>query len=120
MNTDLAKRTILPAYIKYQDDLNADESNYKAAVAFAQKVHLAHLMFIDKFEFNTKDGIATIQDIWNDEYPESINDIPDSKMVIRFANKKSEPRLIHLKDVDFKLISKDKKDPFNFVIELAE
>ena len=24
MNTDLAKRTILPAYIKYQDDLNAD------------------------------------------------------------------------------------------------
>lgn len=44
MNTDLAKRTILPAYIKYQDDLNAD----------------------------------------------------------------------------FKLINKDKKDPFNFIIELAE
>jgi len=84
MNTDLAKRTILPAYIKYQDNLNADESNYKEAIAFAQKVHLAHLMFIDKFEFNTKDGVATIQDLWNDEYPESINDIPNAKMLIRF------------------------------------
>lgn len=118
MNTELSKRTILPAYIKYQDDLNADESSYKEAVAFAQKAHLATLMLIDRFEFNTKDGIATILALWNDDCPES--NIPDTKMVIKLTNKKSEPRLIHLKDVDFKLISKGKKNPFNFVIELAE
>ena len=118
MNTNLAKRTILPAYIKYQDDLNADESNYKEAVAFAQKIQLASLMLIDRFEFTTKDGIATILALWNDDDPES--DMPDTKIVIRLTNKKSEPRLIHLKDVDFKLISKGKKNPFNFVIELAE
>ena len=118
MNTDLAKRTILPAYIKYQDDLNADKSSYKEAVAFAQKMQLAFLMFIDRFEFNTKDGIATILALWNDDDPKS--DIPDTKMVIGLINKKSDSRLIHLKNVDFKLISKDKKDPFNFVIELAE
>ena len=117
MNTDLAKRTILPAYIKYQDDLNADKSSYKEAVAFS-KMQLASLMLIDRFEFNTKDGIATILALWNDDYPES--DMPDTKMVIGLTNKKSDSRLIHLKNVDFKLISKDKKDPFNFVIELAE
>lgn len=117
MNTDLAKRTILPAYIKYQDDLNADKSSYKEAVTFS-KMQLASLMLIDRFEFNTKDGIATILALWNDDDPES--DIPDTKMVIRLINKKSDSRLIHLKNVDFKLISKDKKDPFNFVIELAE
>ena len=119
MNTDLAKRTILPAYIKYQDDLNADESSYKKAVAFAQKIQLASLMLIDRFEFNTKDGIATILALWNDDDPES--DMPDTKMVIGLINKKSDSRLIHLKNVDFKLIKdKDKKDPFNFIIELAE
>lgn len=118
MNTDLAKRAILPAYIQYQDNLNADESSYKEAVAFVQKIQLASLMLIDRFEFNTKDGIATILALWNDDDPES--DMPDAKMVIRLTNKKSDSRLIHLKNVDFKLISKDKKDPFNFVIELAE
>lgn len=118
MNTDLAKRTILPAYIKYQDDLNADETSYKEAVAFTQKAHLAFLMFIDRFEFNTKDGIATILALWNDDDPES--DIPDTKMVIGLISKKSDSRLIHLKNVDFKLINKDKKDPFNFIVELAE
>lgn len=118
MNTDLAKRTILPVYIKYQDDLNADESNYKEAVVFAQKVHLATLMLIDRFKFNTKEGIATILALWNDDDPKS--DIPDTKMVIGLTNKKSDSRLIHLKNVDFKLISKGKKNPFNFVIELAE
>ena len=117
MNTDRAKRTILPAYIKYQDDLNTDKSSYKEAVAFS-KMQLASLMLIDRFEFNTKDGIATILALWNDDDPES--DIPDTKMVIGLINKKSDSRLIHLKNVDFKLISKDKKDPFNFVIELAE
>ena len=117
MNTDLAKRTILPAYIKYQDDLNADKSSYKEAVAFS-KMQLASLMLIDRFEFNTKDGIATILALWNDDDPKS--DIPDTKMVIGLTNKKSDSRLIHLKNVDFKLINKDKKDPFNFVIELAE
>lgn len=117
MNTDLAKRTILPAYIKYQDDLNADKTSYKEAVVFS-KMQLASLMLIDRFEFNTKDGIATILALWNDDCPES--NIPDTKMVIKLTNKKSEPRLIHLKNIDFKLINKDKKDPFNFVIELAE
>ena len=117
MNTDLAKRTILPAYIKYQDDLNADKSSYKEAVAFS-KMQLASLMLIDRFEFNTKDGIATILALWNDDDPES--DMPDTKMVIGFINKKSDSRLIHLKNVDFKLINKDKKDPFNFIVELAE
>lgn len=117
MNTDLAKRTILPAYIKYQDDLNADKSSYKEAVAFS-KMQLASLMLIDRFEFNTKDGIATILALWNDDDPES--DIPDTKMVIGLINKKSDSRLIHLKNVDFKLINKDKKDPFNFIVELAE
>lgn len=117
MNTDLAKRTILPAYIKYQDDLNADKSSYKEAVAFS-KMQLASLMIIDRFEFNTKDGIATILALWNDDCPKS--NIPDTKIVIKLTNKKSEPRLIYLKDVDFKLISKGKKNPFNFVIELAE
>ena len=118
MNTDLAKRTILPAYIQYQDNLNADESSYKEAIAFTQKIQLASLMLIDRFKFNTKDGIATILALWNDDDPES--DMPDTKMVIGLINKKSDSRLIHLKNVDFKLISKDKKDPFNFVIELAE
>ena len=117
MNTDLAKRTILPAYIKYQDDLNADKSSYKEAVAFS-KMQLASLMLIDRFEFNTKDGIATILALWSDDCPKS--NIPDTKMVIKLTNKKLDSRLIHLKNVDFKLISKDKKDPFNFVIELAE
>lgn len=117
MNTDLAKRTILPAYIKYQDDLNADESSYKEAVAFS-KMQLASLMLIDRFEFNTKDGIATILALWNDDDPES--DIPDTKIVIGLINKKSDSRLIHLKNVDFKLINKDKKDPFNFIVELGE
>ena len=37
MNTDLAKRTILPAYIKYQDDLNADESSYKKLLLLLRK-----------------------------------------------------------------------------------
>ena len=118
MNTDLAKRTILPAYIKYQDDLNADKSSYKEAVAFAQKMQLAFLMFIDRFEFNTKDGRATSLALWNDDEPK--RDIPYTNMVIGLTNKKSDSRLINLKNVDFKLISKDKKDPFNFVIELAE
>lgn len=118
MNTDLAKRTILPAYIKYQDDLNADESSYKEAVVFAQKVNLAILMLVDRFEFNTKDGIATILAFCNDEPPES--NILDAKMLIGFTDKKSDSRLIHLKNVDFKLISKGKKNPFNFVIELVE
>ena len=117
MNTDLAKSTILPAYIEYQDDLSADKSSYKEAVAFS-KMQLASLMLIDRFEFNTKDGIATILALWNADYPES--DMPDTKMVIGLTNKKSDSRLINLKNVDFKLISKDKKDPFNFVIELAE
>ena len=117
MNTDLAKRTILPAYIKYQDDLNADETSYKEAVVFS-KMQLASLMLIDRFEFNTKDGIATILALWNDDDPES--DIPDTKMVIGLINKKSDSRLIHLKNVDFNLINKDKKDPFNFIVELAE
>lgn len=117
MNTDLAKRTILPAYIKYQDDLNADKSSYKEAVVFS-KMQLASLMLIDRFEFNTKDGIATILALWNDDDPES--DMPDTKMVIGLINKKSDSRLIHLKNVDFKLINKDKKDPFNFIVELAE
>ena len=117
MNTDLAKRTILPAYIKYQDDLNADKSSYKEAVAFS-KMQLASLMLIDRFEFNTKDGIATILALWYDDCPKS--NIPDTKMVIGFINKKSDSRLIHLKNVDFKLINKDKKDPFNFIVELAE
>ena len=117
MNTDLAKRTIIPAYIKYQDDLNADKSSYKEAIAFS-KMQLAFLMFIDRFEFNTKDGIATILALWNDDDPES--DTPDTKMVIGLTNKKSDSRLIQLKNIDFKLISKDKKDPFNFIVELAE
>ena len=117
MNTDLAKRTILPAYIKYHDDLNADKSSYKEAVTFS-KMQLASLMLIDRFEFNTKDGIATILALWNDDDPES--DMPDTKMVIGLINKKSDSRLIQLKNVDFKLISKDKKDPFNFIVELAE
>ena len=117
MNTDRDKRTILPAYIKYQDDLNADKSSYKEAVAFS-KMQLASLMLIDRFEFNTKDGIATILALWNDDCPKS--NIPDTKMVIKLTNKKLDSRLIHLKNVDFKLIGKDKKDPFNFVIELAE
>ena len=118
MNTELAKRTILPAYIQYQDSLNADKSSYKEAVAFAQKIQLASFMLIDRFKFNTKDGIATILALWNDDDPES--DIPDTKMVIGLINKKSDSRLIHLKNVDFKLINKDKKDPFNFIVELAE
>lgn len=69
-------------------------------------------------QFTTKDGIATILALWNDDDPES--DIPDTKMVIGLINKKSDSRLIHLKNVDFKLINKDKKDPFNFIVELAE
>ena len=117
MNTDLAKRTILPAYIKYQDDLKVDKSSYKEAVTFS-KMQLASLMLIDRFEFNTKDGIATILALWNDDCPKS--NIPDTKMVIKLTNKKLDSRLIHLKNVDFKLINKDKKDPFNFIVELAE
>lgn len=118
MNTDLSKRTVLPAYIRYQDILNADDTFYKANLAFYQKANLASIIFTDKFKFNTKDGIAIIKNIWNDEDPES--DMPDVKILVQLVDNETTSRLVHLKDVDFKLISHNKKNPFDFVVELAE